>query len=261
MVFVIFGICLGASIVGALCGIGGGVIIKPLLDAVGVMDVAAVSFLSACTVLAMSAYSLLKSELTRDREVKLRIGLPLALGAAAGGVFGKWMFSMIRSMSRDEERLGEIQAICLLAVTVGALLFTVHKNIIKTYRFDHVIGCMVIGIILGILSSFLGIGGGPINLVVFYFFFSMNTKAAAENSLYVIFFSQFAGLLQTLITDEVPFFSMQILFVMVGGGIVGGIIGRYFNKRIAEKTLERLFLGVMVVIIFINIYNIIRFSK
>ena len=37
---------------------------------------------------------------------------------------------------------------------------------------------------LGIISSFLGIGGGPINLVVLFFFFSMPTKIAAENSLY-----------------------------------------------------------------------------
>ena len=44
-------------------------------------------------------------------------------------------------------------------------------------------------ITLGILSSFLGIGGGPINLVVLFFFFSMDTKTAAQNSLYTILFS------------------------------------------------------------------------
>ncbi|MEI3183290.1 MAG: sulfite exporter TauE/SafE family protein [Lachnospiraceae bacterium] len=39
------------------------------------------------------------------------------------------------------------------------------------------------------MSSFLGIGGGPINLVVLLYFFSMDTKAAAQNSLYIILFS------------------------------------------------------------------------
>ena len=34
-----------ASIVGAICGIGGGVIIKPTLDSFHVMSVAAISFL------------------------------------------------------------------------------------------------------------------------------------------------------------------------------------------------------------------------
>ena len=46
-------IAFGASIVGAICGIGGGVIIKPLLDAFGIASVAEISFLSGCTVLSI----------------------------------------------------------------------------------------------------------------------------------------------------------------------------------------------------------------
>lgn len=40
-----------ASIAGAICGIGGGVIIKPVLDMLGLASVATISFLSGCTVL------------------------------------------------------------------------------------------------------------------------------------------------------------------------------------------------------------------
>ena len=54
-------IAFGASIVGAICGIGGGVIIKPLLDAFGIASVAEISFLSGCTVLSMSCYSVVKA--------------------------------------------------------------------------------------------------------------------------------------------------------------------------------------------------------
>ena len=39
-------VCFFASVIGAICGIGGGVIIKPVLDAFGVMDAAQISFLS-----------------------------------------------------------------------------------------------------------------------------------------------------------------------------------------------------------------------
>ena len=47
MLLVIFClICFFASIIGAICGIGGSVIIKPVLDAFGIMDVATISFLS-----------------------------------------------------------------------------------------------------------------------------------------------------------------------------------------------------------------------
>ena len=43
-----------ASAIGAIAGIGGGVIIRPVLDSFHVMA-ATVSFLSGCTVLSMSA--------------------------------------------------------------------------------------------------------------------------------------------------------------------------------------------------------------
>lgn len=52
-----------ACTVGAICGIGGGIIIKPVLDATGVADVATINFLSGCTVLSMTLYSVLKAKL------------------------------------------------------------------------------------------------------------------------------------------------------------------------------------------------------
>ena len=41
-----FIISLGASIIGAICGIGGGVIVKPTLDLFNVASVSTISFLS-----------------------------------------------------------------------------------------------------------------------------------------------------------------------------------------------------------------------
>lgn len=46
-----------ASTAGAICGIGGGVIIKPVLDLFQMASVSTISFLSGCTVLSMSLYS------------------------------------------------------------------------------------------------------------------------------------------------------------------------------------------------------------
>lgn len=255
----IFLVCLGASIVGAICGIGGGVIIKPLLDAFGIMDVATISFLSGCTVLSMTTYSVLRSKLSGSSQVQLKTGLPLALGAAVGGILGKWMFSLIREMSPDKEKVGAIQALCLLIVTVGTLLYTIWKQRITTYQIKSPAVSVLIGLFLGIMSSFLGIGGGPINLVVFYFFFSMTTKTAAENSLYVIFFSQLASLFQSILTDSVPAFAPFLLILMIIGGICGGICGRSINKKLSEAHVEKLFIALMTVMILINIYNIYHF--
>ena len=256
MIYLIFlVVCFGASIVGAICGIGGGVIIKPVLDSFGVLDVTAISFLSGCTVLSMTTYSVLKNKISGESHVSMKTGLPLAIGAAVGGLIGKWL----KSLSGDPNKVGAVQALCLLIVTLGTLIYTVYKAKIKTYKVENAIVCVLIGVFLGIMSSFLGIGGGPINLVVLFFFFSMSTKIAAENSLYIIFFSQIASIASTIVSGSVPDFQIGVLILMVAGGIAGGICGRAINKKIDEKTVDKLFIALMVLMIVINIYNIFKF--
>lgn len=256
VLFVLFVICFSASVIGAICGIGGGVIIKPVLDAFHMMDVASISFLSGCTVLSMTTYSVVKSKLSGESHIDRKIGFPLGAGAAFGGLAGKWMFSFVSALSPDRNRVGAVQASCLLAVTLGTLVYTVYKEKISTKHIENPAVCILIGLFLGILSSFLGIGGGPINLVILFFFFSMTTKTAAENSLYIILFSQIASLLSSVITKSVPDFEVPMLVLMVAGGITGGIAGRALNKKISDAAVDKLFIGLMVVIILINIYNI-----
>ena len=55
------------------------------------------------------------------------------------------------------------------------------------------------------------------------------------------------------------------LFASVIGAICGvgggGIIGRAINKRIEAKAVDKLFLGLMAVIIGISVYNVWRFAS
>ena len=259
IVFLVFLVCFAASVVGSICGIGGGVIIKPVLDAFGIMDVSTLSFLSGCTVLSMTTYSVIRSRAGGASSFDRSTGLPMALGAALGGIVGKQLFQVVKVMSADPNRVGAIQAACLLVVTLGTLIYTVFKARIPTHRMANTAACAVIGFFLGILSSFLGIGGGPINLVVLFFFFSMDTKTAAENSLYIIFFSQLASLAASILTRSVPPFSLGMLCLMAGGGILGGAFGRSVNKKLDSQAVDKLFIALMVLMILINIYNICKF--
>lgn len=248
-------ISLLASTAGAICGIGGGVVIKPVLDLLGLASVSTISFLSGCTVLSMSCYSVGKGLLAGDSKVDLRTGTPLAVGAAVGGIAGKQMFAAIKGLFANPNGVGAVQAACLAVITCGTLLYTLKRGKISTHRVSSPIVCCLIGSVLGICSSFLGIGGGPINLVVLYYFFSMDTKTAASNSLYVILFSQAAALLMTLATRTIPEFQLPALVFMVLGGILGGILGRRLNEHLDNAAVEKLFAGLMVVIICISVYN------
>lgn len=254
-------IAFGASVIGAICGIGGGVIIKPLLDAFGIASVAEISFLSGCTVLSMSCYSVVKALSAKESLVKFQTGTPLAIGAAIGGILGKNLFSAIRAMAAQPERVGGYQAVCLAIVTAATLLYTLNKKNIKTKQVTHPAVCVAAGLALGVMSSFLGIGGGPINLVMLYFLFSMETKVAAQNSIYIILISQITSLLTTIATDSVPQFHLSWLAVMVFGGIAGGMAGRKINKKLNTAMVDKLFAGLILVIIGISCYNAWRFLR
>ena len=248
-----------ASTAGAICGIGGGVIIKPVLDLLHLAPVATISFLSGCTVLSMSCYSVGRAMLAGEKRVDLSTGTPLALGSAVGGLLGSQLFSAVKAMFADPDAVGSVQAVCLAAITAGTLIYTVNKDRVHTLEVRSKAVCLVIGLFLGCMSSFLGIGGGPINLVVLYFFFSMDTKTAAANSLYIIFFSQLCSLLTTLCTGSVPDFRWPVLALMAAGGLGGGVLGRQLNRRLRDEDVERLFVVLMVVIICISLFNTWRY--
>lgn len=244
-----------ASTIGAICGIGGGVIIKPVLDLFHAGSVSTISFLSGCTVLSMSCYSVGKNILGKERKVNTATGLPLAVGSVIGGIAGKQIFVIIRSMSAEQNRVGLIQAICLGIVTLGTLAYIIYRDKIHTYKTENLFICILIGLVLGIISSFLGIGGGPINLVVLFFFFSMDTKTAAANSLYIILFSQAASLLTSFFTHTIPEFKLVSLILMIVGGIGGGIAGRRLNRKMDSRAVDKLLILVMAIIICICVYN------
>lgn len=248
-----------ASVVGAICGIGGGVIIKPALDSFGALSVSAISFLSGCTILSMSCYSVVKAKLKKESIIDMSISTYLGIGAIIGGIAGKQMFQVVKAPFENANMVGAVQAAVLAAVTFGTLIYTIFKKSIHTLKLTNKAVCIAIGLALGIMSSFLGIGGGPINLVVLYFFFSMETKVAAQNSLYIIFLSQLSSLLVTILTHTVPAVSPILLVGMVLCGIGGNAAGRKINAKIRSKVVDKLFVGLMCVIIVICFYNVGRF--
>lgn len=258
MIFLIILVCLLATLTGSICGMGGGIIIKPVLDALGVANTSVISFLSACTVLAMSAYSVAEINITKKSEINKKIGTTLALGAAIGGILGKELFLTLKKSFEDASTLLRIQAMCMLLLTLACLIYSFVKGKCKSATITNLFAVAIIGLLLGIMSAFLGIGGGPINVTVLYLLFSMKTKEAAQNSLYIILFCQLFALIWTIIRREVPDFSPMLLVYMAVSGIVGSMSGRYINKKISSGTVDILFRFLMCLIIGINLFNILQ---
>ena len=258
MGFIIFAVCLCASTIGGICGIGG-VIIKPVLDALGLMSVSAISFLSGISAMMMAAISVFRQR--KLHLVEVRTGSLLAVGSIVGGIAGYSLFQAIRAAAQQDALVGMVQAILLGLVTLLTLVYSAFlRSRLRSYEVKAPAACIAIGCLMGLLSSFLGIGGGPINLAILYFAFSMTTKKAAANSLYIILCSQLANLVTYLVRGTVPAFPWPYLLIMAAAGFLGGMLGTRINRRISEKTTERLFSGLLAVIVLICVYNALRFA-
>jgi uncharacterized membrane protein YfcA len=246
-----------ATFAGSISGIGGGVLIKPVMDALCDMTSSQISFLSGTTVLGMTAVSLLKS---RKGTIKIdRRGTMMALGAAFGGLFGKMLFNKATS-SFPSSKVSLVQNIIMVVLTVTVFIYTLKKEHIQKKQMTNPVFSIFCGVFLGLMSSFLGIGGGPINIMILSYFFSMDSKTAALNSLYIIFFSQAVNLVSNAISGSIPEIDVVQLLAMIATGIVGAMVGRSLSKKMSDKNVDTLFMILMVVIIGISIYNCFHFA-
>lgn len=253
----LFFVALLASAVGSVVGAGGGVIIKPVLDLLGVLPVSTVSFCSGCTVLGMSVFSLIHNRKDGIR-LHLKTSTLLAVGAVCGGLVGKALFEAARA-GGSERMLGGLQAVFLTLITFGVLLYVCFKSRLPSRQVTSPIAVLVIGMALGVISSFLGIGGGTSNVAVLFYFFSMNAKEAAKNSLYIIIFSQLSSIGSALVTGSVPAFSWPHLLFMVAGGIAGAAIGSAVSKRINNSGVESILKVLLILITAVDLYNAVKY--
>ena len=255
-ILVAFLVCIFATTIGSISGLGGGVIIKPIMDAVSTLPVAQISFLSSCTVWAMAIVSFLKSR-GKVGEINKKALYYLAGGAALGGVIGKYIFNFIKSLSANPEGIGTIQNIMMVILILGIFVYLKNQSKIKTFHIENPVACVGIGFALGTIASFMGIGGGPINLVVLFFFFSMTPKIAAYCSIFIILLSQTFSIATALITNSVTDVPIPMLVFMVIGGVAGGMIGANLSRKMDDKQINTLFTWSLVAIIILSGYNVV----
>ena len=260
MIYLICGlVAFAACILGTICGMGGGIIIKPVLDATGVLSVAAVTFLSGCTVIAMSCWSVGKALIKKESVLDFHSTPYLAIGAALGGLAGKQLYNSVAALFADKNTAGGVQACLLLLATFVTLLYTVKKDKFKPRHIKSRWVSLGIGLFLGLLGAFLGIGGGPFNVAVLCYFFSMPTKKATQNSLLIVLLSQLASTLQTVFTSGAPQIDFVLLAEMIVLAVAAGEVGRWIHRRIDERQATLCLEGTMILIMAISLYNMLKF--
>lgn len=241
-----------ATFLGAFVGLGGGVIIKPLLDLIGYDTINVVNFISACAVFSMSISSTIK-HIRAKTKIDYKFLLIISIGAVIGGVAGSSLFDYLLTIF-DNTMLKGIQGLILGTLLVVSVIYLNIKNA-KKFNVKNSVGIVFVGLSLGFIASFLGIGGGPINVTFLVFFFSMTMKDAAVYSVGTIFFSQLSKLVTMGVKGTVPDVSAVVLIVAIVCAIIGGLLGARMNKRSDEKVIKTIFTIVVAALAVINYYN------
>ena len=268
-VFVI--VILFATCAGATCGMGGGVIIKPVLDALSPMSAFQINFVSSMCVLAMALSSLVK-HVFQKKSSHIPTAVAAACGAFAGGVAGEFIFEAVENaagsvLGENADALIKITQNSVLALLlVGVLVYMLLRKEKGVYlpSAAMTIKAFAACCVLGVISTFLGIGGGPINVCVLCLVLRTDTKEVTFYSLLTVMFAQVAKLFKLAVTGG--FTSNVILdvnlewwalVIMVAAAVIGGLLGAVFNKRLSSKAVNRIYYAVIGIVIALNIYNII----
>ena len=249
-----FLIALGATTAGSLTGIGGGVIIKPLMDLLGEYDVETIGVLSSATVFAMAIVSAGK-HIAQKSKIDFAMAVPLALGSVAGGLAGQLLLQMIAG-SASKSLVTIVQNGALAALILCVLVYMRVKSRIPSLNLRGLAPAVLTGAFLGLSSSFLGIGGGPINVALIIFLFGYDTKQAAVCSIITILFSQASKLLSVGLTEGLCRYDLSILPLMATGAVAGGLIGSSLNKRLPVQAVDRSFNAVQLLVLALSAINI-----
>jgi len=252
-----FLIFLSSCILGAIVGLGGGVIIRPILDAVGYHDMPDIAFLTSTAVLIMAGVSTAKK--ASDGTVfDIKKAALICLGSLIGGSLGD--FILLTPIDRfGQANVGAVQTVATIFFLIMAVYLTKKDNL--RYDLKKMFLYLPLGIFLGTIAVFLGIGGGPINVPVFMILFSLKPKDATAYSIVVIFFSHLSRLISMGVSYPTGFgeFDLGFLPFIIPAAIVGGAIGAIISKKVSQDTVKKTFIVTMYVLIAINIFNLTMF--
>lgn len=114
---------------------------------------------------------------------------------------------------------------------------------------------LICGILLGALASFLGIGGGPINVALLMFMFKLPIKRATFYSISIILFSQLAKLITIFLSTGFYLYDLKMLLFIVPAAVIGGLLGTKASVIISSKNVTFVFELVILIVLAINFYN------
>jgi uncharacterized protein len=268
---------LGAAVgfLSGMFGVGGGFLLTPFLMFSGIPAAIAVAT-GANQIVATSVSGALAQ--WRRNHIDFRMGAVLIAGGVAGALIGVFLLKAVREAGQAG-LIVSLTYVALLGV-VGALMFAESIRAIRRARagkpassrkpgqhnwihglplklrfprsrlYISAIPPLVIGWVVGLLTAFLGVGGGFIMVPAMIYLLRMPTNIVIGTSIFqIIFVTAVVTVLHASFTHTLD---VVLALILAAGGVIGGQFGVRAGQRLRGEQLRAL-LAMMVLAVAIRL--------
>jgi len=274
-VFVLFGMGAGVGFLSGMFGVGGGFLMTPLLIFYNIPPAVAVA--TEANQIVASSFSGALAHFRRG-TVDIKLGSMLLVGGIIGSALGVAIFSSLREAGQLDLIISILYVVFL--GTVGTLMVVESLNAIRKSRnnpdvatelpkqrgwisnlpfkmrfhksqlYLSVIPVLVLGMLVGILASIMGVGGGFIMVPAMIYLLRVPTNVVIGTSLFqIMFVTMFTTIAQSATNQTVDIVLALILMV---GGVIGAQFGAQAGQKLKGEQLRAL-LGLIVLAVCIRL--------
>ncbi|MDJ0686257.1 MAG: sulfite exporter TauE/SafE family protein [Alphaproteobacteria bacterium] len=262
-IFLILGMGVGVGMLSGIFGVGGGFLMTPLLIFIGVPSPVAVGT-EANQIVASSVSGVLAH--WRRGNVDFKMGGVLLAGGIIGSTFGVWLFALLRTLGQVDLVI-KLSYVVFLGIVGGLMMLESVRAMVRTksgsvatlrklhehnwlhglpfkmrfHRSKLYISAILplsVGVLVGILSAIMGVGGGFVMVPAMIYLLGMPTSVVVGTSLFqIIFVTANATFLQSYLNQTVDVLLAVLLLV---GGVVGAQIGTRVGANLRGEQLRGL---------------------
>ena len=218
-----------ASLIGlslGLLGSGGSIITLPVMVYIAGIPVSQAVGMSLVVVGGTSAVG--SFLLFRQGEFAGRAAILFTVSGMIGAFYGAKMTHLVESKTLMLLFGG-------LMLIVGAALLR-KRAVTAKPKSCHLVQCLAVGALLGVMTGFLGVGGGFLILPALILFAGLEMKTAIGTSLAIISLNSAAGVLGQLRYVSLDW-AQTLSFLAVA--VAGMFSGQLLSKRLSSQSLQR----------------------
>lgn len=239
---------LAAGVIGGGLGVGGGIILVPLLVVLGFDQHRSHATSLAAIVLIAAAGA---TRFAISGEIAFDLGVTIGIGGVVGSVIGASVMHRISPKA--------LTIVFAIVLTIAAVrMISGASPLPGSADFGALAQVLVslgIGIVAGFFAGLAGIGGGVVIVPASVLLLGLSQHEAQGTSLVAIVFTATAGTVVNLRNERVRLGDGLVVGV---GGVIGSLIGAQIALGIEGRTLS-LFFGILVLFVALRtLYRTVR---